>query len=126
FLQRAGRSGHQHSSTSRAYFVPTNVLELIKATALKTAAVQRIALESCDPILNAYDILIQYLVTLAVSEGFAPDKLFEEITSTFAYQTLSRKEWNRIMRFITSGGDSLGAYDEYSKVVEEDDLFKVN
>jgi ATP-dependent Lhr-like helicase len=125
FLQRAGRSGHQPESTSRIFFVPTNALELIEAAALKTAATQKVALESRDPILKPYDVLIQYLVTLAVSDGFKSDEIYEEVKTSFAYQTLSPKEWNWIMDFITTGGQSLTAYDEYSKVVEEDGLFKV-
>ena len=125
FLQRAGRSGHQPDSTSRIYFVPTNALELIEAAALKTAATQKVALESRNPILKPYDVLIQYLITLAVSDGFTPDQIYEEVKTTFAYQTLTQKEWNWILNFITTGGQSLTAYDEYSKVIEEDGLYKV-
>ncbi len=125
FLQRAGRSGHQPGSTSRIYFVPTNALELIEAAALKTAATQKVALEHRQPILKPYDVLIQYAITLAISDGFKPDKLFEEVKTTFAYQALTKKEWNWIMNFITTGGRSLNSYDEYSKVVEKEDLYKV-
>lgn len=125
FLQRAGRSGHQPGSTSRIYFVPTNALELIEAAALKTAALSKTTLESRDPVLKPYDVLIQYLVTLGVSEGFNPDSLFQELKTTFAYQTLNKKEWNWILDFLTTGGKSLSRYDEYSKVVDEDGLYKV-
>jgi ATP-dependent Lhr-like helicase len=125
FLQRAGRSGHQPGSTSRIHFVPTNALELIEAAALKTEATQKVALESRDPILKPYDVLVQYLITLAVSDGFKPHKIYEEIKTTFAYQTLSQKEWHWMMDFIATGGQSLSAYDEYSKVIEEDGLYKV-
>jgi ATP-dependent Lhr-like helicase len=125
FLQRAGRSGHQPGSTSNIHFVPTNALELIEAAALKTAATQKVALESRDPVLKPYDVLIQYVITLAVSDGFYPDQLFEEVKTSFAYQTLTQQEWNWIMRFVTTGGQSLNAYDEYSKVVEKDGLYKV-
>lgn len=125
FLQRAGRSGHQPGSTSRIYFVPTNALELIEAAALKTAALSKTTMESRDPILKPYDVLIQYLVTLGISEGFKPDELFREVKGTFAYQTLNEKEWNWILDFLITGGKSLTRYDEYSKVVEEDGLYKV-
>lgn len=125
FMQRAGRSGHQPGSTSRIYFVPTNALELIEAAALKTAALNKTALESRDPILKPYDVLIQYLVTLGISDGFKPEALFKELKSTFAYQTLNEKEWNWILDFLITGGKSLTRYNEYSKVVEEDGLYKV-
>jgi len=125
FLQRAGRSGHQPGSTSTIHFVPTNALELIEAAALRTAATQKIALESRDPILKPYDVLIQYMITLGISDGFEPKQLYKEIKSTFAYQTLNGKEWSWILDFITTGGQSLSSYDEYSKVIEEDGIYKV-
>lgn len=125
FLQRAGRSGHQPGSTSKMYFVPTNALELIEAAALKTAATEKVALESREPILKPYDVLIQYLITLGVSDGFKPDEIYKEVKTSFAYQTLNQQEWDWIMNFITTGGKSLGSYDDYSKVIEEDGIYKV-
>lgn len=125
FLQRAGRSGHQPGATSTIYFVPTHALELVEAAALKQAA-QDSDIESRQPILKPFDVLIQYLVTLAVSDGFFPDEIYSEITGTFAYQTLTREEWNWILRFITTGGISLARYPEYSKaLIDEDGRYKV-
>ncbi len=125
FMQRAGRSGHQPGATSRIFFVPTNALELIEAAALKTAALNETGLESRQPVLKPYDVLIQYLVTLGVSDGFDPDQIFKELKKTFAYQTLYKKEWNWILDFLTTGGESLTRYNEYSKIHKEDGLLKV-
>lgn len=125
FLQRAGRSGHQPGATSTIHFVPTHALELIEAAALKTA-IDETEMESRQPILKPIDVLIQYLVTLGVSDGFYPKQIFEEIKNTFAYQTLSAQEWEWILTFITTGGKSLTQYSEYSKVeVNEDGLYQV-
>ncbi|MGN8226226.1 ligase-associated DNA damage response DEXH box helicase [Gracilimonas sp. BCB1] len=125
FMQRAGRSGHQPGSTSRIYFVPTHSLELVEASALKSA-INSEEMESREPVLKPYDVLIQYLVTLAVSDGFFPNDIFKEVKNTFAYQTLSEKEWRDILQFITAGGKSLSRYNEYSKVeIDEDGLYKV-
>ncbi|MEO8512426.1 MAG: ligase-associated DNA damage response DEXH box helicase [Ignavibacteria bacterium] len=124
FLQRAGRSGHQPDAVSRIYFVPTHSLELVECAALKEAITRKI-FEERQPILKPYDVLIQFLLTLAVSDGFDENVIFKEVTSTFAFQTLRRDEWNWIMKFITSGGDALKNYDEYSKVKLEDGLYKL-
>lgn len=125
FIQRAGRSGHQPEAESTIWFVPTHALELIEAAALKDA-VEHEQVEDRDPVLKPYDVLIQYLVTLAVSEGFEPGQIFREVTSTFAYQTLRPDEWNHILNFIQSGGASLTRYSEYSKVeTDENGLLKV-
>lgn len=125
FMQRAGRSGHSPGATSKAYFVPTHSLELLEGAALKYGIAHEI-FESRDPILLAYDVLIQYLVTLAVSDGFKAEETYKEIIETFAYADLSRKEFHEILEFITRGGKSLSAYDEFLKVEIEDGLFKVN
>ncbi len=120
FIQRAGRSGHQPGSTSTIWFVPTHGLELIEAAALKDA-VKEEKVESRIPILKPYDVLVQYLVTLAVSDGFNPEQIYEEVKQTFAYQTLRDEEWNWILDFIKTGGKSLTRYNDYSKVEADDE-----
>ncbi len=125
FMQRAGRSGHHPGAVSRAWFVPTHSLELLEGAALKQGIKQGIY-ESRDPMLLTMDVLIQYMVTLAVSDGFRADELFNEVKTTFAFADLTRKEYNQLLDFITNGGKTLAAYDEFLKVEVENGLFKVN
>jgi len=124
FMQRAGRSGHKPGMDSNIYFVPTHSLELVEGAALKVA-VRNQYVEDRIPYLRSFDVLIQYLVTLAVSEGFKPQEILPEIRSTFSYNSISDHEWNWVLNFITSGGQSLNAYDEFHKVVVEEGVFKV-
>lgn len=124
FIQRAGRSGHQPGATSKIYFVPTHSLELLEGAALRQAILEK-KIEHRIPYIRSIDVLIQFLLTLAVSEGFDGDQLFREVKTTFSFESLTPEEWNWIIRFITSGGESLGAYDEYRRVVREEGLFKV-
>jgi len=125
FMQRAGRSGHHPGATSLAYFVPTHSLELLEGAALKQAIKQGV-FESRDPILLAMDVLIQYMVTLAVSDGFRANELFDEVKSTFAFADLRDDEFNQLLNFITKGGKTLAQYDEFLKVEVENGLYKVN
>ncbi|MFO7745969.1 MAG: ligase-associated DNA damage response DEXH box helicase, partial [Psychroflexus sp.] len=126
FLQRAGRSGHQPGKTSVIYFLPTHAIELIEASALQKA-VESKTVEDRLPYLNSFDVLVQYLTTLAVSDGFFPQDILPEIQSTFCFQTLTEEQWNWALNFITKGGEALQTYDEYRKVeVEDDGLYKVN
>jgi ATP-dependent Lhr-like helicase len=124
FLQRAGRSGHQPDAVSKIYFVPTHSLELVEASALKQAILDK-TFESREPILKPYDVLIQYLVTLAVGEGFDSAQLYKEVKSTFAYSTLNESEWQWVMSFIHTGGKTLYSYDEYNKITLDEKLYKV-
>jgi len=125
FMQRAGRSGHHPGAISKAYFVPTHSLELLEGAALKEA-IKKGIFESRDPMLLTMDVLIQYMVTLAVSDGFRADELFNEVKTTFAFADLTRKEFNQLLDFITNGGKTLAQYDEFLKVEVENGLYKVN
>jgi len=125
FLQRAGRSGHQPGAQSKIYFVPANSLEIIEGAALRTAIAEN-KMESRVPVIRAFDVLIQYLVTLAVSEGFDEKQIFDEVINTHAYNSITRDEWLQVLEFITSGGASLKSYSEFSKVVKEEGKYVVN
>jgi ATP-dependent Lhr-like helicase len=124
FLQRAGRSGHQPNATSKIYFLPTNSLELTEAAALREAMKRKIV-EDRIPYIRSFDVLIQYLVTLAVSDGFYPGQIFKEIKDTFCYSSISEEEWHWILNFITTGGAALTAYNEYRKVISDEGLLRV-
>lgn len=125
FLQRAGRSNHRPGEPSVIYFLPTHALELVEASALKRA-VKEDVVEDRIPYLLSFDVLIQYLVTLAVGNGFFPKEIFPEIKSTFCFQGITEEQWNWCLNFITLGSQSLQAYDEYKKVeFTPEGLFKV-
>lgn len=126
FLQRAGRSGHRPGKESVIHFLPTHAIELVEASAMQKAVLNS-AVEDRIPYLNSFDVLIQYLTTLAVSDGFYPDEIYPEIKQTFCYQTLTKEQWQWLLNFLVMGSQSLKSYDEYKKVeVEEDGKFKVN
>lgn len=124
FLQRAGRSGHQPHAVSKIWFLPTHSLELLEAAALKEAMEEELV-ESRQPFLLCFDVLLQYLCTLAVSDGFYPDEIFKEIKSTFCYRDISLEEWNSLLHFLHSGGRALQQYDDYKKIEIIDGLYKI-
>jgi ATP-dependent Lhr-like helicase len=125
FLQRAGRSGHSPFETSKIYCVPTHSLELIEVSALKEA-VKNNVIEPRDPQVLCFDVLVQFLMTLAIGDGFYPDEMFPQIKETFAFQQMTDEEWKNILDFLTIGGKALKSYEEFHKVViDEDGLYKV-
>ena len=124
FVQRAGRSGHQPGAVSTIYFLPSHSLELVEAAAIREAIRQK-HLESRKPLEKSLDVLVQYLVTLAVGEGFDEQSTFEEVKSTHAFRHLTPEEWKWVLRFITTGGESLEQYDEYCKVFSENGKYTV-
>lgn len=120
FVQRAGRAGHQPGLPSEIYFVPTHALELIEAAALRHA-IEKEEMESQFTPELTYDVLIQFLVTLAVGDGFDPKVIFPIVKRTRTFQDLSDSEIDWIVDFITKGGASLGNYEDFLKVVQDED-----
>jgi ATP-dependent Lhr-like helicase len=122
FLQRAGRSGHQPGATSKIWFLPTHSLELVEAAALK-AAMEDQLVESRMPVILAFDVLLQYLMTIGISDGFHATEIWEEVTNTFCFRDMTPDEWQWILSFLSTGGDALYSYDEFKKLEREGDFF---
>ena len=125
FIQRAGRSGHQPNNPSTIYFLPTHAIELIESVALQEG-IKKQMIEDRLPHINSYDVLLQFLTTLAVGGGFFPDQIFPIIKKTFSFHAINSNKWKWILNFLTKGSQSLEYYDEFKKVhISEDGMMTV-
>ena len=126
FIQRAGRSGHQPNNPSTIYFLPTHAIELIESVALQEG-IKKQMIEDRLPHINSYDVLLQFLTTLAVGGGFFPDQIFPVIKKTFSFHAINSNKWKWILNFLTKGSQSLEYYDEFKKVhISEDGMMTVH
>lgn len=119
-IQRAGRCGHRPGAQSKAHFVPTHGLELVESVALQEAILHG-EIEPKTPRILCWDVLVQWLCTLAVGDGFAPDEVRDSLRRTFAYRELEEDDWLRCLDLISTGGASLRAYTEHRRVEEDED-----
>lgn len=123
-MQRAGRSGHQPTGSSKVICVPTHALELLEVSAARKAmAAGRI--EDRIAIEKPLDVLVQHLVTIGIGGGFAAEELYREVRTAHAYRNLTLSEWQWALNFVTSGGSALQNYDLYRRVQSEDGQYKV-
>ena len=123
-MQRAGRSGHQPGKTSRVLCVPTHGMELVEIAAARSA-IEAGRVEPRDAALLQLDVLAQHAVSTALGGGFRSEDLLEEVRRTHAFATLTDRQWDWVLRFVTHGGDALKSYPEYYKVVEENGRYCV-
>ncbi len=123
-LQRAGRSGHRPGAPSRITCVPTHALELVDIAAARAAA-QRGEIESREGVERPLDVLVQHAVTCALGDGFEYHELLNEVRTTQAYKDLSAEEWDWTLDFVTRGGESLKAYEDFRRVVLLDGRYTV-
>ena len=94
-IQRAGRSGHRRRR-QQVHFVPTHGLELVEAAALRKA-IQHGDIEPKVPLMLCWDVLVQWLCTLAVGDGFHEADARASVRATHAYAemdgTTGAKPW---------------------------------
>ncbi len=124
FLQRAGRSGHRPGEISKIYFLPTHSLELVESAALQEA-IKAKTIESKEPMTACFDVLLQFLCTLAIGEGFHAASIYNEIKTTNCFADLTNNEWNEVLNHLINGGNALQQYDEYKKVELVDGLYRI-
>lgn len=123
-MQRAGRSGHQPGKTSRVLCVPTHGMELVEIAAARSA-IDAGRVEPRNAAVLQLDVLVQHTVSTALGGGFRPDDLLAEVRRTHAFATLTDRQWDWVLRFVTHGGDALKSYPEYYKVVEKNGRYSV-
>ncbi len=124
-MQRAGRSGHAPGRPSRVTLVPTNTMEIVEAAAARRAA-QAGRVEQRTPPDKPLDVLVQHIVTVALGGGFRAEELHDEVLGAWSYRKLTRAEFDWALAFCERGGESLGAYPEYHRIVRgEDGVYRV-
>lgn len=123
-MQRAGRSGHYPGGKSQLIFAPTHALELVELAAAKEALANN-RIEARIPRQNCLDVLAQHLVTVAAGRPFVPDEMLKEVRATNAFQELRATEWLWVLDFVQRGGESLQAYPDFCRLVEEDGQLRV-
>ena len=119
-IQRAGRSGHRPGADSKVHFVPTHGLELVEAAAMREA-VQHNDIEPKVPLMLCWDVLVQWLCTLAVGDGFLEAEARASVMSTHAYAEMEHEDWRQAMDLITTGGTALRAYTEHQRVTLDEE-----
>ncbi|MCL2206070.1 MAG: DEAD/DEAH box helicase, partial [Treponema sp.] len=104
-LQRVGRSGHGVGQTSRGWLVPFHGIDLLQATAL-SGAVQDREIEETQSIENPLDILAQIILSLCAEREWNEDELYETLRGFYVYQTLSRFNYNGVIRMLSGAYES--------------------
>jgi ATP-dependent Lhr-like helicase len=114
-LQRIGRSNHRLNVPSRALLVPTNRFEFIECLAAQDAITHK-ELDGIAPKLGGLDVLAQHIFGTACSAPFDADALYKQVRTAWPYGSLSRKDFDAVVHFVTDGGYSLHAYDRFKRL----------
>jgi len=119
-LQRIGRANHRLEEPSRALLVPANRFEVLECEAAM-AAVKARELDGKPPRTGGLDVLAQHVLGVSCSAPFAPDALYAEVTRAAPYADLSRRDFDDVLDFVSTGGYALRSYERWRRVVQDED-----
>lgn len=119
-LQRIGRANHQLDAPSKAILVPGNRFEYLEAMAARDAVMAH-DLDGEPFRSGGLDVLAQHMMGLACAAPFQADDMFSEITAATPYTELQRDQFDDVLRFVSTGGYALQAYDKYKRLRQDAD-----
>jgi len=117
-VQRIGRANHRLDEPSHALLVPNNRFEVLECRAAKEAVGEG-ALDGEMARVGGLDCLAQHVMGAACGEPFLADELYEEVVSTAPYADLTRKQFDRVVDMVATGGYALRVYDRYRRIIED-------
>jgi ATP-dependent Lhr-like helicase len=119
-LQRIGRSNHRLDEPSRGLLVPGNRFEVLECRAALEAA-EVGAQDATMSRTGALDVLAQHILGMACEAPFDPDALFAEVRSALPYAGLTRRQFDRAVEFVSTGGYALKNYERFAKLKPSED-----
>ena len=114
-IQRVGRANHRLDESSRALLVPSNRFEVLECRAAIDAAAVG-AHDTQYARTGALDVLAQHIWGTACAGPFDPENLYKEVVSALPYAGLTRRQFDRIVDFVSTGGYALRAYERYARL----------
>ena len=113
--QRIGRANHRLDEPSKALLVPSNRFEVLECQAALEAAGE--GAQDTPPMrTGGLDVLAQHVWGTAAAAPFHPEALFREISSAAPYAGLTRRQFDRIVDFVSTGGYALRTYERYARL----------
>ena len=102
FLQRTGRAEHRRGGLPKGRIFPLSRDELVETVAI-LRSVRNGELDALQMPQKPLDVLAQQIVACAACEDWKEERLFDLMRSAYPYRTLSRKEFDDVLRMLAEG-----------------------
>jgi ATP-dependent helicase Lhr and Lhr-like helicase len=98
-IQRIGRAGHRVGDVSRARLLPTHPMDMVESAVL-ACAVPSHDLERVQPVEAPLDVLAQILISMAGTEPWGMDRLFDQVRTSYPFRNLSREQFDMVLDML--------------------------
>ena len=119
-IQRIGRANHRLDEPSQAILVPANRFEVLECRAALDAA----EAGTQDAVIDrrgGLDVLAQHVMGMACAAPFLADALFDEVRTATPYAGLVRRDFDRVVDFVATGGYALRSYERFARLRPTED-----
>ncbi len=114
-LQRIGRSGHRLHDTVKGRVIVLDRDDLVECSVLlKNAKEQK--LDRIQLPRNCLDVLAQQIYGIAIAERIHERELFKLVKKSYCYSTLSKKDFNDVLDYLSGEYTSLETRHVYGKI----------
>lgn len=114
-LQRVGRSGHKLDATPKGRIIVTDRDELIESLVLIDLA-KRGQIDKITIPTNCLDVLCQFIVGMSLNNCYTPDQLFEICKNSYPFASLTRKQFDKCIDYLSTDYDQLLKMRVYPKI----------
>jgi ATP-dependent Lhr-like helicase len=101
-LQRAGRAEHKRGGLPKARLFPLSRDELVECVAT-LRSIQKTEMDILIMPDKPLDVLAQQMVACVSVEDWEEEKLFDLMRSAYPYRSLTRKEFDDVLRMLAEG-----------------------
>jgi ATP-dependent helicase Lhr and Lhr-like helicase len=123
-LQRLGRSGHRVDGMARGTLVPLSLPDLVECVALRGAAAAG-RLDALRIPETPLDVLAQVLLGMSIEGEWDCEEAFQTVIKAGPFASLSRSDFDAVLRYLSGQGGVLGSYGTYGKITIREGKFQV-
>lgn len=117
-LQRAGRAGHALHKITKARIIVLDRDDLIECSVMLKAALDK-KIDRIHIPKNALDVLAQHIVGMATEQTWSEEELFKILKRSYCYESLSRKDFNDVLDYLSGKFAGLEDQNVYAKIWRE-------
>ncbi|MCH8329331.1 MAG: ATP-dependent helicase [Nanoarchaeota archaeon] len=114
-LQRIGRSGHRLHDVTKGRIIVLGRDDLIECSVILKSAIEK-KIDKIHIPTNALDVLAQQIYGIAIQEIIHINELFKLIKGSYCYNSLTRKDFNEVLKYLAGEYTSLEDRHIYAKI----------
>jgi ATP-dependent helicase Lhr and Lhr-like helicase len=119
-LQRIGRSGHKLHDITKGRIIVLDRDDLVECAVLLKSAVEK-KIDRIHIPTNALDVLAQQIYGIAIQNQIKISDLYNLIKNSYCYNTLTRKDFNDVMDYLSGKYISLEDRHIYAKIWHDEE-----